>query len=109
MTYHDLCAGLEMYLKQVDSEPTARWAHFRFLGTLRPPTTKDLEYRIWGARAGCSTESQKLLWQRLGESISVSHTVTQRCFDTMVRDTLVGVGVFGDVCGSDTCSYRGFG
>ena len=46
MTYHDLCAGLEMYLKQVDSEPTARWAHFRFLGTLRPPTTKDLEYQI---------------------------------------------------------------
>lgn len=98
-TCHNLCRGLELYLKQVDSDPAAQWAHFRDVVALRLPTTKGLAYQILDARAACSTESQKLLWQRLGESTFVSHAVTQLCFENMVRDTLIGVGVFGAVRG----------
>ena len=57
MTCHNLCCGLELYLKQVDSEPAARWAHFRDVVTLRLPATKGLKYQILDARAACSTES----------------------------------------------------
>ena len=46
-TCHNFCRGLEIYLKQVDSEPAARWAHFRDVVTLRLPTTKSLAYEIW--------------------------------------------------------------
>ena len=98
-TCHNLCCGLELYLKQVDSEPAARWAHFRDVVTLRLPVSKGLKYQILDARAACSTESQKLLWQRLGESTFVSHAATQCCFENMVREALIGADVFGAVHG----------
>jgi hypothetical protein len=98
-TCHNLCRGLELYLQQVDSEPAARWAHFRDVVMLRLPATKGLAYQILDARAACSTESQKLVWQRLGESTFVSNAATHLCFEDMIRDTLIGAGVFGAVHG----------
>jgi len=98
-TCHNLCRGLEIYLQQINSEPTARWAHFRDVVTLRLPATKGLAYQILDAREACSTESQKLVWQRLGESTFVSNAATQLCFENMVRETLIGAGVFGAVHG----------
>ncbi|KAM0711171.1 hypothetical protein Q7P35_001910 [Cladosporium inversicolor] len=94
-----LCRGLEVYLKQVDSDPAARRVHFRDVVALRLPTIKHLGYLIFDTRVKLSTDSQKLLWRRLGESIRIGHAATERCFKDLIEDSLVGVGVFGDVLG----------
>ena len=96
---HSLCRGLETYLKQVDGDPAARRAHFRGMVTLRLPTIKHLEYLIFDTRVKLSTDSQKLLWRRLGESIRIGHAATERCFKDLIEDSLVGVGVFGSIHG----------
>jgi hypothetical protein len=97
---HSLCRGLEMYLKQVSTDPAARRAHFRDMVTLRLPTIKHLGYLIFDTRLQLSTDSQRLLWRRLGESIRVGHAATERCFKDLIEDALVGVGVFGAADGS---------
>jgi hypothetical protein len=96
---HSLCRGLELYLKQVDSEPAARRNHFRDVVILRMPQSnipRGFDYLDLNAEMCSSrwTRSETLLWQLLRESRDISHAAFEECFRNVIEDGLVGVGVF---------------
>lgn len=91
-----LCRGLELYLKQVESEPAARRIHFRdvvILRIIKLPQglfVLELDAEICSSH---STESQRLLWRRLKESRDISHAAVEQCFRDIIEDGVVRVGV----------------